>query len=94
MGVNGDSAAVTVTLLRIDATPRCGKLLALAVVEVDVDGVVFRLQGVRLVQRPDGSKAVEAPRYRGPDGRWLPAVVFPGEMAEAVAGVVLEAVPA
>ena len=86
--------AVTVTTLRIDPTPACGRLLAQAMVEIEVAGCSILLQGVRVIARPDGSKAVEAPTYRGRDGRWLPAVVLPVEIAEAVSDMVFETLAA
>ena len=66
---------------------KAGRLFALAVVELDVEGVVIRLQGVRVVERK-GVLACESPQWRGPDGRWLPAVILPGEVAAAVSELV------
>ncbi len=75
---------VTITVLDVEQIRR-GRLLALASVEVEIVGIVIRLQGVKIAQRPDGSKAVESPCYRGPDGRWLPAAVLPSDLAAGLA---------
>ena len=68
-----------------------GRLVGLASAEIVVEGVGFLLQGIRVIYEPDGSLLVQPPRFRHPDGHWLPAVVLPPELAEAIAAEVLQA---
>jgi len=72
-----DTAPVTVDLIQVDRTPGRGSLIALAVAEVDVGGLVFRLQGVPVRRAPGGRIGVAEPHTRGPDGAWYPAVFLP-----------------
>jgi hypothetical protein len=86
-----ETAAVTFTLLEVEHVRGRGRLLGLANAEILVAGVAFLVQGIRLVHEDDGSLVVQPPRFRHPDGRWLPAVVLPGELEKAIAAEVLEA---
>jgi tetratricopeptide (TPR) repeat protein len=63
-------------------------LVALAVAEVDVGGVVFRLQGVQARRAPGGGLAVVEPHCRGPYGGWYPGVLLPEEVHRALAELV------
>ena len=54
-------------------------------------GVAVTVQGIRIIYEADGSLLVQPPRFRHPDGHWLPAVVLPPELASAIAAEVLEA---
>jgi len=86
-----ETAAVTFTLFGVERARGRGRLLGLASAEVVVEGVAFVVQGIRLVYGDGGSLEVQPPRFRHPDGRWLPAVVLPEELAGAIAAEVLEA---
>ena len=67
-----------------------GALVALVMVELDIAGVVFTLQGVRVVETPGGGLECRAPVWRHPGrGAWLPGVLLPPELAEAMAHEVL-----
>ena len=66
-----------------------GKLVALAEVGVTVEGVEFRIQGVRVMRLPTGLLAVEAPRFRRPGGEWVAAVTLPPELKQAIADEIL-----
>ncbi|EPY00604.1 hypothetical protein [Magnetospirillum fulvum] len=79
-----DTLPVSVEVLGIERVNR-GALAALAVVEIVFDGVPVRLQGVQLRRKPGGGLTVEAPCFRAGDGRWLPAVVLPPEIGQAIA---------
>jgi stage V sporulation protein G len=74
---------VCCTLLRINAK-QAGRLLALADVELDFDGVVVEVNSVRVEREPNGT-SVRLPIDR--DGRAL--IVLPEEVRHAVADVVL-----
>ena len=71
-----------------------GKLVALAEVGITVEGVEFRIQGVRVMRLPTGMLAVEAPRFRRPGGEWVPAVTLPPELKQAIADEILAMVEA
>ena len=66
------------------------RLLALALVELEISGVVLRLQGVQVRRRAEGGIGVEAPQFRhARTGKWLPALVLPPELSRALADEVL-----
>ena len=89
-----ETIAVEYTLRGVERISGAGRLLALAIVDLDVAGVVLTLQGVRVMQRPDGSRSCEAPVWRHPaSGRWLPAVILPPALAQALADEVLSCTP-
>jgi stage V sporulation protein G len=89
-----EAQAVVVTVIGVEPTSRMGGTVThLAIVELDVAGVVITLQGVRITRQPDGSCAVEAPRWRHPrTGHWLPCVMLPASLSGPLAAEVLSAV--
>jgi hypothetical protein len=90
-GHETEKATVIFTLLGLEHARGRGRLLGLASAEIVVEGVSFVVQGIRLVYDEDGSLVVQPPRFRHSDGRWIPAVVLPEPLAEAIAAEVLEA---
>ena len=86
-----ETATVTFTVFSMERLHGLGRLVGLANVEVVVDGVAITVQGVRILQRPNGSLAAEPPRFRHPDGRWIPSVGLPETLSDAIAAAVLEA---
>lgn len=85
-----DTIPVEFTVIGIEPVRDGGRLVGLAIVEVDVAGVVLRLQGIRITRLPGGGLEVGAPTWGHPrTGRWLPGVVLPAELAAAVAAEVL-----
>ncbi|WP_051948654.1 hypothetical protein [Methylosinus sp. PW1] len=86
-----DTTEAVVTVQFVDRIAGSDKLVAMAVVEVEIAGVVILLQGVKVVKRPGGGLACEAPCFRAPDGRWLPAAVLPPDLAEGLAAEVFAA---
>lgn len=90
-----ETIAVTYTLRGVERVHGCGKLAALAIVDLDVAGLVLTLQGVRIMQRPDGGLAVEAPTFRHPrTSMSLPCILLPPELSAAIAAEVLDAMGA
>jgi stage V sporulation protein G len=90
-----ETQAVAVTVLGVERVTGMGATIALAIVEIDVAGVVITLQGVRVVRRPDGTHACDAPKWRHPrSGRWLPCVLLPASLSGPLAAEVLHAVGA
>lgn len=81
-----ETAPVTVELIQVDQVRR-GSLVALAVAEIDVAGIVFRLQAVP-IRREAGRLVIQEPCTRCPSGSWVPAVCLPPEVFEALADLV------
>jgi stage V sporulation protein G len=82
-----EAATTTVTFTVIDVEPvhGAGRLVALAKVELELDGVVLVMQGVRVERQCDRITS-QAPRYRDPrTGNWLPALIIPAELGQAIA---------
>lgn len=92
--VSPDTAAVTVTLLTLEAVRGMGRgVTHLATVDVEVAGIGWQVQGVRVVRLPDGSRQCAAPVWRHPtSGRWYPGVVLPLAISDCIAAEVLAAV--
>ena len=89
----GDNLVVSFAVDHIEPV-RAGRLVAIATVSIDVNGVEFRIQGVRIIRRADGLCAVEAPQFRRPGGQWVPAVTLPDALKNAIAAEILERVEA
>lgn len=87
-----ETVPVTYTLRGVERVRGAGRLVALAVVELDVMGVAITLQGVQVVRTAAGAVECRAPVWRHPHtGKWLPAALLPPDLAEAIAAEVLEA---
>src|SRR5215211_6800155 len=69
-----ETAVVTFTLTGLEHARGRGRLLGLADAEAVVEGVTFTVKGIRVVHDDAGALVVQPPRFRHPDGRWLPAV--------------------
>jgi hypothetical protein len=76
---------VTFTVTALERIDGRGRLLALAALEIDFDGVVLQLQGVQVIRQ--GKRiTTQAPRFRDPkNGVWVPAVILPDELGTAIA---------
>ncbi len=86
-----ETMPVRFTVRSVEPVHGRGILVGLAVVEMDVSGVVFMLQGVQIIATP-GSGKVEcrAPMWRHPSrGTWIPGVLLPPELADVMAHEVL-----
>ncbi len=89
-----DTVPVEVHVAGIQKLVGTGSLLALAMVEVSVPVVGgsfdFRLQGVQVRRTQDNRLLCQAPQFRDPtSGRWLPAVLLPPELRDAIGAEVL-----
>ena len=88
------TTTVQITVLHLAPMRGRGNLLALADVEVLLDGVSIILHGVQ-VCATDQRTEVLLPKYRGADGTWMTAITLPdevkGPMGEAVIAVGVEA---
>jgi hypothetical protein len=76
---------VSFTVLGVEPVRGAGRLIALARVELELDGVILIMQGVRVVRMGNGI-LTEPPKFRDPrTGDWLPALIVPAELGEAIA---------
>lgn len=86
-----DSVPVIVTVLDMQPVNR-GKLIALATVEVEIEGIAFTINGVQLMRitSPTEGTAVDLPRYRDAAGEWRQAISLPDELRGPIGDAVLE----
>lgn len=84
-----ERVTVIVTVLGVEQVRGKGALIGLAMVELDIAGVVITLQGVQVVQLPNGSLSCRPPQFRRANGAWTPAAVLPPDLAEALGAEVL-----
>ncbi len=89
--LDSDSVEVSFEVVRVERVDS-GRLCALATVVVTVNDVEMAIQGVRVMRQPTGMLAVEAPRFRRPGGEWVPAVMLPPELKQAIADEILDQV--
>ena len=76
---------VTFTVTDVERVRGAGRLVALAKVELELDGVVLVMQGVRVMRQRDRI-TTQAPRFRDPrTGELLPALIVPDELGLAIA---------
>jgi DNA-binding cell septation regulator SpoVG len=86
--VTDDAMTVTFTVTGLERVEGHGRLLALATVEIEFDGVTLGLHGVQVIREGKGI-TTQAPRFRNPKtGIWAPAVILPDELGAAIAGEV------
>ena len=86
---NVERVAVTMTVVGVEQTRGRGSLVGLAIVELDVCGVVLTLQGVQVLRLPDGSLTCRSPQFRRSNGAWTSAVVLPPDLTAALGAEVL-----
>ena len=86
-----NSVEVSFEVIRVERV-ESGRLFALATVVITVNDVEMAIQGVRVMRQPTGLLAVEAPRFRRPGGEWVPAVMLPPELKQAIADEILDQV--
>ena len=82
--MSSDTAGVSVSVLSIAATPGAGRLSALAAVELAIEGVSIVLRSVRMVRSASGDVMVDLTTIRDQDGRAVPIVDLPPELAGAI----------
>ncbi|CAA7620434.1 conserved hypothetical protein [Candidatus Terasakiella magnetica] len=88
-----ETSTATISVIQVTAI-NAGRVLALADVELVLDGVPLVIHGVQV--RADASKTeITLPNYRAPDGSWRAAVTLPdeirGPMGDAVIAAAMEA---
>lgn len=89
-----DTSTATITVLGITPLDNAGKLLALADVELVLDGVAMIIHGIQVRADGDGTE-IRLPNYRSPGGEWMTAITLPqdvrGPMGDAVIAAGIEA---
>lgn len=88
-----ETTSVTCRVLSIEPV-RGSKLIAMASVELLIDGVLLTLHGLQIQrgsQAGTEATAVTLPRYRTHTGEWRSAIVLPEELKVPIADAVLAA---
>ena len=67
-----------------------GRIFALASVEVDLDGVLLVIHGVRAIRAQPMGTRIDLPVYRDENGVWQRAITLPEEISEAIGRAVLD----
>lgn len=78
------TARASVSVMSVAAVSGAGRLMALATVQIDIDGVVFILRGIRLMKQSSGNVTVELPVVRDATGKNEPLIDLPPEIAHAI----------
>ena len=67
-----------------------GRLVALAIVAIEIEGIEILLQGVQVLRVPGGGAEVRTPVWRHPaSGKWIPGIILPDELWQAIGAEVL-----
>lgn len=91
--IMSETAVVHCTVLELRPA-RQGRVLALATVQIEIEGIVLTIEGVqvhrfRFPGDPRDMIGVRPPQYRAADGCWRDAIHMPREVEEALGDVVL-----
>ena len=84
-----ETTTATITVLDIQPV-QAGKLLALADVEMVLDGISLVLHGIQVRADANGTK-ITLPNYRAPSGEWRSAISMPDELRGPMGVVVIAA---
>jgi stage V sporulation protein G len=83
------SSTVSITVLSVKPV-KFGRIFALASVEVDIDGVLLVIHGVRAIRvQPIGTR-IDLPMFRDEDGTWRHAIPLPEEISGPIGRAVLD----
>jgi stage V sporulation protein G len=83
------SSTVSITVLSVKPV-KFGRIFALASVEVDIDGVLLVIHGVRAIRvQPIGTR-IDLPMFRDEDGTWRHAITLPDEISGPIGRAVLD----
>ena len=87
-----DPGSSTVSITVLSVTPmRAGKLFALASVEINIDGVLIEIRGIRATRTATGATKVALPTFRDAKGQPRAAIVLPEEIYRPIGTAVLDA---
>ena len=82
-------STVSITVLSVKPV-KFGRIFALASVEVDIDGVLLVIHGVRAIRvQPIGTR-IDLPMFRDEDGTWRHAITLPDEISGPIGRAVLD----
>jgi hypothetical protein len=85
-----ETVGVRIEVLGIERVHGCGKLIAVANVQIDVYDISLVLQGCQIRTTDDGKYLAQAPRWRHPhDGKWI---VGPKSLTDALGAELIEAI--
>jgi stage V sporulation protein G len=88
---SSDTGSSTVSITVLSVTPmRAGKLFALGSVEINIDGVLIEIHGIRATRTATGATRVELPTFRDATGQSRAAIVLPDEVYQPIGDAVLE----
>jgi hypothetical protein len=86
---NCPSSTVSITVLSVNPV-KFGKIFALASVEIDIDGVLLVIHGVRAIRvHPIGTR-IDLPMFRDENGVWRRAITLPDEICGPIGRAVLD----
>ena len=84
------SSAVSITVLSV--TPAgAGKLLALASVELVIDGVQLTIHGIQALRVEPIGTTIELPKYRETTGEWQTVISLPDDLCRPIGDIVRDA---
>ena len=83
------SGTASITVLAVKPV-KSGRIFALASVEVDLDGVLLVIHGVRAIRAQPMGTRIDLPVYRDENGVWQRAITLPEEISEAIGRAVLD----
>ena len=79
---------ISITVLSVKPV-KFGRIFALASVEVDIDGVLVVVHGVRAIVHPIGTR-IDLPMFRDENGAWRHAITLPDEISGPIGRAVLD----
>ena len=83
------SSTVSITVLSVKPV-KFGRIFALASVEVDIDGVLLVIHGVRAIRvQPIGTQ-IDLPMFRDENRTWRHAITLPDEISGPIGRAVLD----
>ncbi len=83
------SSTVSITVLSIKPV-KFGRIFALASVEIDIDGLLLVIHGVRAMHAQPMGTRVDLPVFRDENGAWQRAITLPDEICGPMGKVVLD----
>jgi hypothetical protein len=83
------SSTVSITVLSVKPV-KFGKIFALASVEVDIDGVLLVIHGVRAIRAHPIGTLIDLPMFRDENGVWRRAITLPDEICGPIGRAVLD----
>lgn len=89
-GAPVETSTVTIAVLTLTPVHDSDSLVALADVEMLIDGVSVILHGVQMLANGQLTE-VRLPKYRSSDGNWRSAVTLPDDVRVPIAEVVMAA---